>query len=480
LQIEAAAIGIQISIKEVFLSEYVSFHDEIRLEDISRGFAAAVDEQLQPLVDELGRFACITHSTGGPVIRDWWHRYYSGKKAVPCPMSHAIMLAPANFGSALAQLGKSRIGRLKSWMEGVEPGAGVLDWLELGSPEAWQLNEAWIDQGRSAIGPKGFYPFVLTGQSIDRNLYDHLNAYTGELGSDGVVRVAAANLNTTRIRLVQEPPKRTRSKNFAAETLRLEDVANGPEVPMRLVAGKSHSGTDMGIMRSVWARKGVSKDQPTVDAILACLQVADMQAYKALFQRFFDESVNIQKQEQVEIEERLFLEDRYFIHDRHAMVIFRVTDTHGYPLKDFDLVLTAGKDSNPNRLPEGFFKDRQRNSRYPGTITYHFNYDMMIGSKAIEDPRKKEKGKIIRPAQTGTDALGLRVTPRPQDGFVHYMPCEFQASAKGLAEVIKPNRTTLIDIVLQRAVRTNVFRLQQGTRRRGFKKVSPGDPLTDT
>jgi hypothetical protein len=28
------------------------------------------------------------------------------------------MLAPANFGSALAQLGKNRVGRLKSWFEG--------------------------------------------------------------------------------------------------------------------------------------------------------------------------------------------------------------------------------------------------------------------------------------------------------------------------------------------------------------------------
>ena len=48
-------------------------------------------------------------------------------------MSHLIMLAPANYGSALAQLGKQRLSRIKSWFEGVEPGQGVLDWLELGS-----------------------------------------------------------------------------------------------------------------------------------------------------------------------------------------------------------------------------------------------------------------------------------------------------------------------------------------------------------
>jgi len=42
--------------------------------------------------------------------------------------------------------------------------------------------------------PAGLYPFVLTGQKIDRNMYDNLNAYTDEAGSDGVVRVGAANM----------------------------------------------------------------------------------------------------------------------------------------------------------------------------------------------------------------------------------------------------------------------------------------------
>ena len=63
------------------------------------------------------RFACITHSTGGPVVRDWWNRYYLEPRQAPrCPMSHLVMLAPANFGSALAQLGKGRLSRVKAWV----------------------------------------------------------------------------------------------------------------------------------------------------------------------------------------------------------------------------------------------------------------------------------------------------------------------------------------------------------------------------
>ncbi len=45
---------------------------------------------------------------------------------------------------------------------------------------------------------------MLTGQSIDRSFYDNLNSYTDEAGSDGVVRVAAANMNYGLIRLEQQ------------------------------------------------------------------------------------------------------------------------------------------------------------------------------------------------------------------------------------------------------------------------------------
>src|SRR5205807_923783 len=116
------------------------------------------------------------------------------------PMSHLVMLAPANHGSALAQLGKQRLSRMKFLLEGAEPGKRVLDWLELGSAGQWELNLRALDY---QYVENGLYPFVLTGQRIDRAMYDHLNSYTGEPGSDGVVRVAGANMNFNYICLDQ-------------------------------------------------------------------------------------------------------------------------------------------------------------------------------------------------------------------------------------------------------------------------------------
>ena len=192
-------------------------------------------------------------------------------------MSHLVMLAPANHGSALAQLGKGRLSRLKFWFGGVEPGQGVLDWLELGSAEAWDLNTAWISSDGNQIGPEGVFPFVLTGQYIDRALYDNLNSYTGEIGSDGVVRVAAANLCGTYIKLIQETPKPKLGKKdeFAADELKVESIDRAPNTALRVISGKSHSGKDMGIMRSIKESPEDRKSRETVDAILFCIVLAN-------------------------------------------------------------------------------------------------------------------------------------------------------------------------------------------------------------
>jgi hypothetical protein len=173
LEQELAFRHIPVRIDHIFLGKYVSFHDQVTLADLSRAFQAAIRDK------GLSRFACITHSTGGPLVRDWVLRYGGHQ------LSHLVMLAPANHGSPLAQLGKGRLSRIKAFFESVEPGQRILDWLALNGPR------------------RGLFPFVLTGQTIDREFYDHLNSYTREPGSDGVVRVPSANLNYSYVRLEQ-------------------------------------------------------------------------------------------------------------------------------------------------------------------------------------------------------------------------------------------------------------------------------------
>ncbi len=478
LRDEARAQGINLRVRHVLLGKYISFHDEVRLPDLSRAFAQACRDEIEPRLGNGQRFVCITHSTGGPVIRDWWQRYYRSDERRRCPMSHLIMLAPANFGSALAQLGKGRLGRLKAWLGGVEPGQGVLDWLELGSRESWALNESWINERDDAIGANGIFPFVLTGQTIDRKFYDHLNSYTGESGSDGVVRVAAANINARSIRLQQQVPRRARGSNsLAAPALAVDQVATSPRTVLGIVPGVSHSGRSRGIMRAVRKQAGHRKGKAVVAAILECLSVTSKRDYTRVASAFARDCEACQTVEAVETYTRGEGQTDTVVHDRYSMLTFRVTDDEGYPVTDYDLLLTAGSDSDPDALPRGFFCDRQRNRVDRSALTYFLNHDVMLGA-----PERVADGGVIRPAGQGTSALGLILRPRPGAGFVHYLPCELPATGAFLRQALIPNGTALIDIRVRRIVHKNTFRLGRmvGDKTRGdFKRTRPGTDVAD-
>ena len=381
------------------------------------------------------------------------------------------MLAPANFGSALAQLGKGRISRLKSWCDGVEPGQQVLDWLELGSPEAWALNEKWAEYPADFSSKRGgVYPFVLTGQSINRAFYDHVNSYTGETGSDGVVRVAAANLNASYVRLIQDSPSNQQaSEPEAILKLRFDKKRKSPPTAFGLVPGRSHSGEEMGILASV---KDNDRPHPSVTSVLSCLTVGSQAQYRKVRKELIEETGRVSRKELVEVHDRILLPDTYTIHDPHSMVIVRLVDDRGYAIEDFDIKFT-GEGGSPDRLPQGFLADRQRNSRHPGTVTFYLNYSQMRGARAI---RRKigVKIKTIREALPSTSELGFQVIPRPREGYTHFMTAEFRSSRQMLEHVIKPHQTTMVDIVLRRIVHRGVFELTQDHKHHDFRDQPQG------
>ncbi len=469
---EAAGYGLQINVEHIFLGRYISFNDEVRLEDIARAMEQAVADQVKAKLPAGERFVCITHSTGGPVVRTWWHNFYKGRKE-RCPMSHLVMLAPANYGSALAQLGKGRLSRIKSWFDGVEPGQKVLNWLELGSNEAWELNKAWIFEGQQFIGSEGIFPFTIIGQDIDRKFYDHLNTYTGELGSDGVIRSAAANQNGQYVKLEQPLPVWD-GKQWQSKPLEIKEFREAPISAFRIVSRKSHSGDTMGIMKSVNREPGDAKSAETVKTIFRCLQVKTIDDYAKLCTEFDTETNQVQSEGLLETENRI-LGKSYYIHDRYAMLIMRVRDSEGYPVTDFDLLLT-GPNHDPNGLPSGFLADRQCNQVNRSTITYFFNYDVLQGRKALNLNGEQLK------ELPGIKELGLIVRPRPDKGFVRYMACELEASKQLFDIALRPNSTTMIDIYLHRMVSKEVFRFEQlnnanQTPEGSFSNVKPGNEI---
>jgi hypothetical protein len=440
---EGISRGFSVRLEYLFLGRYVSFSDQVTMNDLVNALETAVSEQVTSVYPGK-RFVFITHSTGGPLVRTWLAKHHHHPAQVS-PLSHLVMLAPANHGSALAQLGKTRLSRIKSWFDGVEPGQRILDWLEHGSAESLQLNADWIRNGVGFISPSGYFPFVLTGKDIDRRLYDHVNSYTGEPGSDGVIRVASANLNSRLMRLVQ--------KN---NSLEIAESLQGPIVPLRIISRRSHSGDKMGIMRSVKPEADDPDAESLIDSIFGCIGVNSVESYVALFNRFVSETAAVQKNSLVEIESRP-LKNKYYIHDRYCLVVFRVTDDMGNPLEDFDLLLTAGPNSDPDDLPPGFFQDRQCNQVNRNVITYYFNYDLIAGCAEVRVP----DGELLRNAVAGADKLGLVIRPRPSEGFVSFETASITASESFFRQVLQPDSTCLVDIVLTRKISKNVFRFQQ-------------------
>jgi hypothetical protein len=456
--------SLDIDVKQIWLGKYVSFRDEVRLDDISKAFEIALRTELGQTIFSGTKCIVITHSTGGPVIRNWIDIFYTSKNNLnACPISHLIMLAPANFGSALAQLGKSRISRLKSWFEGVEPGQGVLDWLELGSDDSWQLNRKWINDSEQFMKAGIVFPFVIAGQTIDRSVYDHVNPYTGEMGSDGVVRVASANINTTYIRLEQQEPE----DDTIEILLDVKELKTAERTAFTLVKNKAHSGDRIGIMRSIKAN-----DEPheTVNSILKCIKVNNSNDYKNVCDAFGIQ-VNdalTDPEEVIEADLKILLPDQYFITDPMSMLIVNVIDDEGRSIGECDIIFT-GPNNDPDKLPNGFLADKQRNSLTKDTMTFFFNYAAMVGS-----PEMKYGDKVLREKKEGVNQLGLLIDPHNNSGFAHYKKARLNASEDVLNKILHPNQTTLLEIVMKRVVHEGTFRITQNRGAEEFKDTDPG------
>ncbi|HEX9876008.1 MAG TPA: hypothetical protein VGC50_05080 [Gammaproteobacteria bacterium] len=185
----------------LFLGDYISMRDEVRIEDVARRMEEVVREKMAKPADARDRldktFDLIVHSTGGLLARRWIAEYC---KDGACPVRNFLMLAPANFGSVLAHKGRSMIGRLfKGGLKtGFQVGEEMLYALELGSSFQWELAQRDLFVPAGDGNTEVFYgadktrPFVITGTHAYKGLGRDL---INENGSDGTVRVAAANLN---------------------------------------------------------------------------------------------------------------------------------------------------------------------------------------------------------------------------------------------------------------------------------------------
>ena len=183
----------------LWLGDYISMDDDVKIEDVAKRMETVVTKKIAAGALSIP-FDLIVHSTGGLVARHWIAEYYV-EHGRACPVKRLVMLAPANFGSRLAAIGKSMLGRIfKGARNFFHTGTEMLNALELASPFQWDLaqRDLFVPDGaetaRAAYGTgrRQVMPFVIVGS---HPYPSGVRRLVNEYGSDGTVRVPGANLN---------------------------------------------------------------------------------------------------------------------------------------------------------------------------------------------------------------------------------------------------------------------------------------------
>lgn len=181
-------------INHIWLGSYISLDDDVRMNDLVNALQAA-------WIDKIGHSECvdvIVHSTGGLIIRDWLVTYHQPSNSAP-PIRNLVMLAPANFGSPLAHVGRAVLGRVYKGFNSTkrfQTGTHILKALEMASPYTFDL--AMRDRFRRNAFSAGK---VRLTTIVGNRGYGGIQSLANKPGSDGTVYVSTANMNCARLEM---------------------------------------------------------------------------------------------------------------------------------------------------------------------------------------------------------------------------------------------------------------------------------------
>jgi len=341
----------------LFLGDYISMDDDVSIDDAAKAMEAAVKRKLTN--GELRfPFDLIVHSTGGLVSRAWLSTYYTGVAPDVMPVQRLIMIAPANFGSRLATVGQTIIGRIaKGWGHGFHTGKLMLDGLELGSPFQWHLaaNDLFaLDAGKSGTiyGEALVWPFILVGSMPYQS---GLRQMVNENGCDGTVRVAAANLNaygaTLDFTKGDVPTVLGMSVHNNAEAIAQAALipwshryAEAIEFPLVVLPHRDHASiTDPTIAGD---NESLQEQADFQGFLLGALACPTFNAYQTLQQGWRSYSDHVQAAQSAD-------ED----HHMHMQLNVRVVDEYQHPVSDYMIEFLAPNYEQNTDLT-GMFHDK--------------------------------------------------------------------------------------------------------------------------
>ncbi len=430
--------------EHVFYLDYSSMDDDATFRD----FADKLDNDHRTrLKGERIDVAC--HSTGSLVVRAWLTLHAQRTKRrrlanVDCPVHRLLCFAPANFGSDLAALGQSFLGKFRTTFfnsmarreDFLESGKAVLQGLEPASPFQWELS--WLDLHDSAtyFNParpesQRCYPFVLAAGEAYGGVEARLLKQRALPGTDGTVRIPGTSLNTSACTL---------DFREGGTSLLWWDPVKYRDIPFAVFAGFNHGNIINPQQAGFREPHG-----PGTLALQALRSVSDLAAYEQISGTFT---------KVCEHNYTLMPVDRQ---DAYQQFFFVVRDDVDQVVEDYFIdfyVATRDPQAPPDRPA---FRAHQELTEYfdehfEGQVTRHSGRPshrvFMMNCKKLHEFWQKL---IDADAVLMLEVNGASTLPD-----VHYNTSQFVAfdpkadRAPGEPTLLRPNTTTLVDVVLNR------------------------------
>jgi pimeloyl-ACP methyl ester carboxylesterase len=423
--------------RDVYYLDYSSMDDEATFHD----FADKLDTDHR---HRLGgrRVDVICHSTGSLVVRAWLalHAERNRRRGLDedCPVDRLLCFAPANFGSDLAGLGQSFLGKFRTTFfnshsrkeDFLESGKVVLRGLEPASPFQWELSFNYDLHGNASYfsekrrESQRCYPFVFAAGEAYSGVEAKLVKQRAMPGTDGTVRIAGTSLNTRGCSL---------DFRAAGPTLIWWQDTKFERIPFAVFAGFNHGSI---INPATPGFMGPDGPGTVALAILKGKRSTTLDEYKQIGRTFDD--VSDKNYARMPAERQT----------RYQQFFFRVRDDVDHLVDDYFIdFYVLGKDNKPHEaLTLQFDEDFESQVTTHSTTKSH-RVIMMNCSKLGEfhQALKAEGAKLILEV-TGVSALpDVRYM---KSAFIAYDPL---APPKSEPDLLYPNTTTLVDVILNRA-----------------------------
>ncbi|MCA3002971.1 MAG: esterase/lipase family protein [Burkholderiales bacterium] len=451
----------------IWLGDYISMDDDVSIEDVAKRMDSVV-RQLQLEGTLPASFDLIVHSTGGLVAREWLSGYFGDPDVAgdEPPVKRLVMLAPANFGSRLASTGKSMVGRaFKGWKNGFQTGARMLKALELSSPFAWNLAcrdllvaDDTVDDGRRIYGADKVLPFVIVGS---RAYEEWPRRLVNEFGSDGTVRVAAANLNVmgATIDFTQDIANPT----FRPWASRFNEV-----IPIAVLPDRDH--TSVTQPKLVDRGSSVGVPERVGDLLLQALACDSLDAYRAIGAKWTtdDDSVTERTSKASPETSGLSLGEAVFTAEafhQYIQVNVHVVDDHGVDVTDYFLEYPSQSHDDTGEAAEYFQHhvlervDANSQSKARRTLYldrtdlmksyYGLTADHTLKMRIVAAPIGNNVGYFLAPGSSAKSGQSLEAV-----GLVK-LHGEEQAD-----RWLRRHSTHLVKIIVPREPSANVFKLK--------------------